>query len=297
MANNIQLAQRFAPFLDELYQREALTSILEVAGDMVQYTQNAKTVLIPEMTLQGLGDYDRNNGFTRGDVVLQWTPYTLTQDRGRSFQVDRMDNEETVEIAFGRLASEFMRVHVIPEIDAYRFATMAARAANSASGALDESTTLEAIDDAIEILDDAEVPQEGRVLFVSSAVAKYLKQAPNYERNKEITTRAGIDRRVDMLDGMPVIQVPRPRFYDAIDLLDGSTAGQEAGGYVPSGSPINFMIVHTGAVLAITKHALPRVFSPDVNQDADAWKFDYRIYHDLIVPNNKTAGIFLHTAA
>ena len=33
---------------------------------------------------------------------------------------------------------------------------------------------------------------------------------------------------------------------------------------------------------------------PDENQKADAWKFDYRLYHDLFVYENKVKGIYLH---
>src|SRR5690606_15436387 len=172
MGNSIELAKRFAPLLDEIYQREALTSILEAPRDMIRYTQNANTVLLPEMEVQGLGDYSRNNGYVRGDVDLKWTAYTLTQDRGRSFQVDAMDDEETIQIAFGRLAGEFMRTRVIPEIDAYRFAKIAQKAGDGDSGDLDEETVIEAIDEATETLDDAEVPLEGRILFASAAVTR-----------------------------------------------------------------------------------------------------------------------------
>jgi hypothetical protein len=39
----------------------------------------------------------------------------------------------------------------------------------------------------------------------------------------------------------------------------------------------------------------PRTFSPTENQTANAWKFDYRVYHDLFVPDNKAAGIYAHS--
>ena len=53
------------------------------------------------------------------------------------------------------------------------------------------------------------------------------------------------------------------------------------------------MIVHPSAIMQVVKHAAPRIFSPAVNQEADAWKFDYRVYHDAFVKDNKVNGIFV----
>ena len=97
-----------------------------------------------------------------------------------------------------------------------------------------------------------------------------------------------------------VIRVPQTRFYTKITQYDGKTSGQEAGGYIgttSTGYNINFLIVHPSAVLKVMKHVLPRIFAPDVNQSADAWKFDYRVYYDVFAYANKVNGIYLHRAA
>ncbi|MFQ7062117.1 MAG: hypothetical protein ACLRQY_05200 [[Clostridium] leptum] len=110
----------------------------------------------------------------------------------------------------------------------------------------------------------------------------------------------GIETAIDYYDGMRVIKVPKGRFNTGITLNDGLSAGETKGGFtVPASTsyPINFMIIHPSAVVQIAKHVDPRIFSPQVNQSADAWKFDYRIYHDAFVENNKVAGIYLHRAA
>ena len=57
------------------------------------------------------------------------------------------------------------------------------------------------------------------------------------------------------------------------------------------------MLIAPSAVVALTKHAKLRVFSPEVNQIMDAYKFQYRVYHDLFVYENKVAGIYVHTEA
>lgn len=110
----------------------------------------------------------------------------------------------------------------------------------------------------------------------------------------------GINREILTYNDMLIVRVPQNRFYTAITLYDGTTSGQKVGGYVgtaTTGKPINFMIVHPSAVTKCMKHVLPRIFTPEQNQTADAWKFDYRIYHDTFVFDNKVKGVYLHAGA
>jgi hypothetical protein len=92
-----------------------------------------------------------------------------------------------------------------------------------------------------------------------------------------------------------VVPVPQTRFYKGVTLDAGATSS--AGGYAktPStGRDINFMLIHPSAVVQPTKHALPKIFDPDTNQTADAWLFQYRLYHDAFVYANKVDGIYSH---
>lgn len=202
-------------------------------------------------------------------------------------------------MAFGTLMGEFIRTQVAPELDAYRFATMASATGINAATPADLAGTsdLPALLSAAEYqLGEDEVPEEGRVLFISEYGYSLLKDkitrlVTNDER--------GINHAVDYFDDMRVIRVPQTRFNTAITLYDGTTAGQTAGGFVPTagGYKINFMIVHPSAVVQVVKHAVPRIFSPEVNQSADGWLAQYRIYHDLFVLDNKVKGIYLHRGA
>ena len=298
--NTFELAQRFLPILDEIYKLGSRTAILDTANERVRWI-GADTVNLYTTTMDGLGDYSRNAGFVTGSVTGAWEPYKITQDRGRSFMVDVMDNDETMGMAFGTLAGQFVRNYVTPEIDAYRFAEYAGTSGISAAtpaditpGTTDVPSLIQAAEST---MGDDEVPEEGRILFISeNAYAglkdKITRMVMNGER--------GIETAVDFYDGMRVIRVPKNRFNTAITLQDGYSAGEVAGGYaVPASTsyPINFMIIHPSAVLQVVKHVVPRIFSPQVNQSADAWKFDYRIYHDCFVEKNKVAGIYLHRAA
>jgi len=291
MANTINYAKRYAPLLDAKYKQEAKTSVLDISDELVRETQQANTVLIPKMTLAGLGDYDRANGFPSADVTLEWETHQLTQDRGTEFTIDRIDNQDTMDVAFGNLAGEFTRLHVAPELDAYRFAEMATAAANTVNADLSNSDTVEAIDTATVAMDNAEVPAEGRILFVTPAVYNNIRQSDLFDRN---INDIG-DRQMPTYDNMPVVKVPQSRFYTGITLNDGSSSFGYAATTGGTEYEINFMIVHQGAVLPVPKARIPKTFSPDVNQKTDGWLFQYRLHHDIFVPDNKTEGIYVHT--
>ena len=288
------------PILDEVYKASSKTSILDTANERVRFI-GSDTVNLYTMSLDGLGNYSRNAGFVTGSVTGGWEPYKLTQDRGRSFMVDVMDNDETMGMAFGTLAGEFIRTQVTPEIDADRFAKYAGTSGISSGTPADitvgTTDVPSLIQEAETIMGDDEVPEEGRILFISETAYAGLKdKITRYVQNGE----RGIETAIDYYDGMRVIKVPKGRFNTGITLNDGLSAGETKGGFtVPASTsyPINFMIIHPSAVVQIAKHVVPRIFSPQVNQSADAWKFDYRIYHDAFVENNKVAGIYLHRAA
>lgn len=296
-ANTIALAERYLPLLDEVYKYSSRSAVLD--NPNVQFI-GGNAVKVFKTSMDGLGNYSRNNGYVNGNVNGTWETMTLRQDRGRSFQIDRMDNEETLDLAFGTLAGEFIRTKVVPENDAYTFAKLCgatgiqkATAADITPGTTDVP---DLIDTATKAMNEAEVPEEGRLLFISETAYEGLKnKIARFTENGERNIYNGIEA----YNGMRVIRVPQTRFYTAITQYDGTTSGQEAGGYIgTSGAyPINFLMVHPSAILKVMKHVLPRIFTPDINQAADAWKFDYRAYWDTFVYQNKAQGIYLHNAA
>lgn len=204
-------------------------------------------------------------------------------------------------MAFGTLAGEFIRTKVAPEIDAYTFAKLAGTS-NILSGTAADITigttdVPSLINTAEKDMNEAEVPYEGRILFISESAYAGLREKITRTVQNDVM---GINHEVESYDGMRIIRVPQSRFYSAITLYDGTTTGQTGGGYIgtPStGYKINFMIVHPSALTKVVKHVLPRIFAPTQNLDADAWKFDYRIYHDTFVYDNKVNGIYLHRGA
>ena len=289
MANNIQLAKIYTNLLDEVYQQNALTAVLESDASLARAGANANEIVIPKISMDGLADYSRNSGYVNGDVNLTWETVKFNYERGRAFTVDDMDNEETQNLAFGRLAGEFIRTKVIPELDAFRFATYAATTgAGTATGTLATGAdVIAALRVATSAMDEAEVPMENRYLFITPTLYGLIQDMDN-TKSREVLSRFA-----------SVTQVPQTRFYSAIELLDGKTGGEEKGGYkkAEGATELNFEIIHKPATLQFTKHAVPKIISPAQNQDADAWKYGYRNYGLCDTYENKAAGIYVHKKA
>jgi hypothetical protein len=290
-ANTIALAKKYVPLLDEVYKNTAKTAVLESDAELARAGANANEIVIPKLSMDGLADYSRNSGYVSGDVSLTYETVTFNYERGRMFSVDAMDNEETQGIAFGKLAGEFIRTKVVPELDAFRFATLSAVQGISkvAVGAAlaDGAAVIAALRVAANKMDEDEVPLEERVLFITPTLKGMIADLDT-SKSKEVLAKFGA-----------IVEVPQTRFYTAIDLKDGTTVGEEAGGYVKAeaGKDINFLIVHKPAVLQFTKHAVPKIITPEANQDADAWKYGYRNYGLEDVYENKVAGLYLHHKA
>lgn len=291
MGNTIALAKKYVPLLDEVYKNTAKTAVLESDAELARAGANTNEIVIPKLSMDGLADYSRNDGYVKGDVTLVWETVKFNYERGRMFSVDTMDDEETQNIAFGKLAGEFIRTKVVPELDAFRFATLAGVSGISkvAAGATlaDGAAVIAALRAATNKMDEDEVPLEDRVLFITPTLYGMIQDLDT-SKSKEVLARF-----------TTVVQVPQTRFYTSIDLKDGTTAGEEFGGYAKAvaGKDINFLAVHKPAVLQFTKHAVPKIINPETNQDADAWKYGYRNYGLSDVYENKVAGIYLHHKA
>lgn len=287
MANSIALFKNYVPILDEVYKLSSLTSVLDGAAELARQGANANELIIPKLSMQGLGAYSRNSGYAGGDVTMTNETVTCNFDRGRMFQVDNLDNAETAGIAFGRLAGEFIRTKVVPELDAFRLSAYAGITGISTAAAAALATgeaVYKAIRAAVDKMNEDEVPGDGRYLFITPTLAGMLEDFDTYKSRQAFAN-------------MTVIKVPQTRFYTAITQYDGSTEGQEAGGYIKdatNGKNINFMIIHPSAVIQFQKHIAPKVITPEQNQSADAWKFGYRSVGIADAYENKAAGIYLH---
>ena len=300
MSNTIALAKQFVPLLDETYQLASLTAILDGQSELARQGANANELIIPMMAMQGLGDYSRNSGYVEGDVTLTNETVTCNFDRGRMFTVDTMDDLETAGIAFGRLAGEFIRTKVVPELDAFRLSSYASAAGVSkATGTLATGeAAVAAIRAAVTKMDEDEVPLTERYLYITPTLHGLISDMDT-TKSREVLARFAA-----------VVDVPQTRFYTKIAQKSGkviaggtdeapTSTDETAGGYAKAseGKDINFMVIHKPAVIQFQKHVAPKIITPQSNPDADAYKFGYHNVGVAKVYQNKAAGVYVHSKA
>lgn len=286
MANAIELFKQYIPFLDTVYREKSATAVLDVNDRLTQAGKNARSVIVPVTNMDGLADYSRNGGYVKRNTGTKYEQYTYNYDRGGKFSVDTMDNAETDSLAFGSLSGEFMRNKVIPELDAFRFASYAAaEGIGKAAGELfTAEETVSALRTAMNEMDEKEVSPDTRYLFITPSLRNAIDDMETYKSKAILQSFAG------------VYKVPQSRFYTAIDLLDGESENEIEGGYKPAENacPINFLIIEKSAVIQHTKHTVSKIITPEANQEADAYMFFYRSYGLTDVYKNKRSGIYLH---
>ncbi len=330
MPNTIALAKNYVSLLDEVYRRASVSADLTSDPQMSRAGANANEIIYPQISVTGLGDYDRNSGYTTGAVDLKWVTAKFNYDRGTKISVDVMDNEESRNLAFGMAGATLMREKVAPEADAFTFATLASleNISKSNDTITNAGQFLDALLTAWSRMDEDEVPQEGRILYATSTLLNSV-MALDTTKSREILAQFAVKKTV-----------PQARFYTSIDLLDGKTPGEELGHYrkgtasyvrtkdaapvsgkryyTMSGSTysevsspsaadianyyeqtqaeasnINFMIVHKPAIIKFDKHTASNIIPASSNADADADISKYRKYGMVDGYKNKRAGIYM----
>ena len=300
--------------INQIFENQKLTTELDqaiversVTGFLADNTLKAKfvgtkTVLIPELGLQGLGDYDRDTGFVQGAVSVSARPYVLEKDRGRSFQIDREDADESgiPELA-GKITGEFVRGHVIPEVDAYVMSKLAG-VANLTNQAVTGTPATEAnkmLVEAIRKVQEEVGYDEELVAFVDGTFDAALQATPELNRQLVISDfkKGELNTKVKSLNGVAILPVPSSCMKTAYTFNDGETGGQEGGGFTPTDTAksIGLLVMPKKGASLIKKTEEIRVFSPKQNLKADAWKIDYRIYYDVVVKNSYSKAFCAYT--
>lgn len=298
--NTLEYAAVFMEGLDQQLIEHSTTGWMEENAGQIQYSGGAE-VKIPKMQMSGLGNYDRDGGFARGAVTVTYETREMTQDRGRTFQLDAMDVDETNFAATaGNVMGEFQRTKVIPEIDAYRYSKIAGLAEEN--GKMKEYTPakggiLERLaEDVTEIRDRA-----GDCAEIVIAMNAKLAGMLDLEKGGANIMQSGIFRqgaaelKVREIDGCPIIRVPSARFRTAYTFYDGVTESEKNGGFAPTedAREMNWIVCLRRAPVAVSKTDVTRIFDPMTNQNANAWKIDYRKYHDLWIMDNGMEGILV----
>lgn len=282
----IELRKEYIDDLDEVYEGSELTGDLNANPKLVKAGANANEIVIPKLKMSGLGNYSRNEGYTKGSVDLTYETVKFNYDRGTKFEVDTLDDEESAEIAFGMLGAEFIRTKVAPEGDAFVFAQIAGTENISVKNEKVESgeAAVKSLRAATTKMDEDKVPKNQRILYITPTIKGDIDDLDTTKSKKVL-------ERFDK-----IVEVPQSEFYTKIDLndIENKENGLD-GGYdkAVGGCDINFLVIHKPAVIKYKKHTANDIITPAENQSSDAYMQKYRKYGLVDVYENKLAGVYL----
>lgn len=291
MANNIQLAQKYSPELDKMIVQGAKTGFFSDNVFKAKFI-GAKTVQIPEVTLGGLGDYDRAEGYSKGDVNLTFKDYTLSKDRSKQMTVDAQDADESgVPDLVGKLVGEYTRTIVNPEIDAYVLSKLAGIAASAEGKTAHVKNYSEgtAVADLLSAINNVEASNgysnEELVAFVDPVMYGLLMTSQELQRSITISDfkQGEVNMQVKKLNGCAIIPVSAERMHTVFKFTENGFAPDTGNG----SKTIKAIVLPKASASLVKKVDKVNVLSPNEVEDMDAYKINYRLYYDLFVTKSR----------
>lgn len=289
----INYAQSFESLIQQQYAL-GLTSA-DMDTNKAYSFLNAQTINVPTLQLSGYKDHSRAGTKNRGTVNNTYQPMALSHDRDIEFFVDSADVDETNQVlSAANITGTFNKEQAIPELDAYRYSKLytdfVAKGGVVDTTALTAANILTVFDTMMQGMDEAGVPEEGRILKCTPAVRTLLKNAEKIQRTLEASGEADINRKVRSLDDVIVKMVPSARLKTAYDFTEG---------FVPAvaAKQINMMIYHPSAVIAPVKIADVYLWMKgETPESAFGHLYQNRSYSDLFVIDAKKSGVAINRA-
>lgn len=304
MANEIAYAEVYQGFIDEELEAKSSTQWMVPNDDQIQYN-GGKDVKIAQLSVSGLGNYSRTdpNRYPAGSVKLEWVPYTMEMDRAVKFELGRLDPSDShFMTTTENVTREFSRRQLVPEQDMFRFNRVYSELADSGYAASHiaqvakadpASSVVSKIKELYTVVKDDSGDDADFVCFVSLKNEQAFRDESKNTNNsvtfqREISVN-GVSYRGALLNDLPCVFVPSKRLQTVVKVLDGRTAGQEAGGIVADGTSqqIEFLIMNSSAPVAVSKIDSLKVFSADENQTGDETTINYHLLYDLWVLKNQ----------
>ena len=292
-------AEMFTRQLAQKYERELISYDLTLSNQGIKFL-NAQTIKIPRLTVSGYKDHNRSAiGFNTGSVSNDWEPKKLQHDRDIEIPIDPMDVDETnLVVEMANIQNSFEEEQAIPEKDSYRFSKLLTEATTYASNGavvdenvLTKATILEWFDEQMAHMDDNSVPQDGRILYLTSAMQKLIKEADGITRTFSVGAAGVIDRRVHALDDVTMKQVPSGRFKTKYNFTDGCVPAADS-------KQMNMILVHPSCVISRDKYAYMKVFTPGTDsRTADKYIYQNRYYTDTFLIERKACGLAINKEA
>ena len=296
--NSIAYIEKTLPrVVDKVFALESLTETLLGGGEIKLDFLDARTVKVFKLASTGLYAYNRGghgSTNTRGAVATSTETFTLSQERYSEIPVDKLDDLDDGGTVLGHTASEFVRVHVVPEFDTYRLSKLAGYTngvlGNRVVETISANTIISKFNAGFKWLTNQKVPDRNQVIYVNAEVMEQIRNTTELaKRLHQSDMGKNVKFAIEEYENRPIIVVPDDMFYT--DAVTGD-------GIYPAASSklINFLIVDKDAVTIIKKLEYAKVFD-SVNQNGAYLGYvGYLItnlyYHDLFVPDNKRLGIY-----
>lgn len=288
-------AETFTNLLQQKYEKELCSDALAQSNQQVKFI-NAQTIKLPRMTISGYKDHTRTPGFNTGTMSNDWEAKKLEHDRDVEFWIDPMDIDETnLTLSVANIQNTFESEQAIPEKDSYRYSKLHAELTKY-SGRIDKTVItaanfLEAFDEEMAIMDDAGVPEEGRILYVTPSMKKIIKEAEGIQRVLSVTTPSTINRNVHSLDDVNIKMVPAARMKTKYNFTEGCVPAEDA-------KQINWILIHTSCVVCRDKYSYIKLFTPGTDsRTADGYLYQNRNYGDLFLLEKKVKGCAMNVEA
>lgn len=267
---------------------------------------NAKTIEIPSISTTGRVNANRDTvAFAQRNYDNAWETKTLSNERKWSTLVHPMDIDQTNMVAtIQNITQVFNQEQKFPEMDAYTVSKIYADwttsvAGDSAHGAyvgktadktvLTTTSVLGVFDQLMLNMDNARVPANGRILYVTYEVKKMLQSAQIDQNNtlgRSINVESGpnaIDRRVNRLDEVEIIGVPAVLMKTLYNFTSGWAVAAGA-------DQINMMLIHPLAVITPVSYTFSRLDAPSALSEG---KYTYyeESFEDVFILNKKADAI------
>lgn len=288
-------AETFTDLLQKKYAKELCSDDLTKSNQGVKFI-NAQTIKLPTLTVSGYKDHTRTPGFNSGTMSNGWIPKKLEHDRDIEFFVDPMDIDETnLTVSVANIQNTFEEEQAIPEKDSYRFSKLNAELTDYSgrinTDVITAANFLEAFDEEMAVMDDAGVPEEGRILYVTPTMAKIVKEAEGLQRVMTVSTPSTINRKVHALDDVTIKKVPSARMKTKYDFTDGCAVAADA-------KQINWILIHTSCVVCRDKYSYIKLFTPGTDsRTADGYLYQNRNFGDLFLLEKKVEGCAMNVQA
>lgn len=290
-------AEKFEQLLQKKYAKELCSDDLTKSNTGITFI-NAQTIKLPNISVSGYKDHTRTIGFNAGSITNGWTPKKLEFDRDIEFFIDPMDIDETnLTVSIANVQNTFEEDQAIPEKDCYRYSKLHSEL-TSMSGRIDNTVItaanfLEWFDSEMAIMDEAGVPEEGRILYLTPTMKKIAKEAEGLQRTVSVmgTAAGSINRNVHSLDDVKLKMVPAARMKTVYNFTEGFAPTEAA-------KQINCILIHPSCVVCRNKYSYIRVFTPDHDSRVgDGYLYQNRNFGDLFLLDKKVDGCSMNVSA